>query len=97
MDINTDSRTTALAKAREAVAKKRAAGQFRVLDPIEKARNNPKSLRLAINAKCWDCVGAGSDPHPRKEIGNCVMTDCPLYPVRPYQHLFEDVPSGQAL
>lgn len=77
-----------LEKARQARAKKQAQGKLQILDPIEKAKTKPTSLRLAINAKCWDCIGAGSDPHPRREIGNCVMTDCPLYPVRPYQHLF---------
>ena len=55
------------------------------LDPIEKARRNPRSLRFAINAKCWDCVGAGADPNPRLRIRECPCSCCPLYPVRPYQ------------
>lgn len=55
------------------------------LDPIEKARRNPKSLRLAINGKCWDCIGAGNDPNPRGAIRDCVIRDCTLHPVRPYQ------------
>lgn len=55
----------ALRKAQEAMAAKRAAGEkIVVLDPIEKAKANPTSLRMAINAKCWDCVGAGCDPAP---------------------------------
>ena len=56
-----------------------------VLDPIEKARRNPKSLRLAINGKCFDCVGAGHDPNPRGAIRECAILDCSLWPVRPYQ------------
>ena len=72
--------------ARQAAAAKRAAGiSLERLDPIEKARRNPKSLRLAINGKCWDCVGAGADPNPRGAIRECAITDCTLHPVRPYQ------------
>ncbi len=56
-----------------------------IKNPIEKANENPKSLRLAINGKCWDCIGAGCDPNPREAIKNCVIKDCTLWPVRPYQ------------
>jgi hypothetical protein len=55
------------------------------LDPIEKASKNPTSLRLAINAKCFDCQGKDSDPGVRDRIGNCPCVKCPLHPVRPYQ------------
>lgn len=48
-------------------------------DPIEKAKANPKSLRAAINAKCWDCSG-----YIRKEVINCPADDCPLWGVRPW-------------
>jgi hypothetical protein len=54
-------------------------------NPIEKARNNPNSLSLAIKAKCWDCQAGDDDPHPRWRIGNCTAPDCPLYPHRPYR------------
>ncbi len=54
-------------------------------DPMKRATANPKSLRRAIDAKCWDCQGQASDPAPRWRIGNCEMDDCPLYSVRPYQ------------
>jgi len=58
------------------------------IDPIEKARKNPKSLRLAITAKCWDCVGAGSDPNPRRAIKYCPCGEkCPLWHCRPYQKI----------
>jgi hypothetical protein len=56
------------------------AGEFKPLNPAEKARNNPKSLRLAINAKCWDCTC-----FQKQEIKLCEMTDCSLWPLRPYQ------------
>lgn len=56
-----------------------------LLNPIEKARRNPQSLRLAVNGKCYDCVGAGHDPNPRGAIRDCAISDCTLWPVRPYQ------------
>lgn len=76
----------ALDKAREAVQAMKERGEKPVrLDPLEKARKNPKSLRAAVNAKCWECVGAGWDPGPRRAIRECTITKCPLWPVRPYQ------------
>jgi len=79
-----------LAAMLEAGAKRRAERRANgektvVLSPIEKARKNPTSLRAAINGKCWDCVGAGNDPNPRRDIRECTITDCTLWPVRPYQ------------
>ena len=78
-----------LAAARAAAAIKRERdGRLERLDPIEKARKNPKSRRLAVNAKCYDCEGEDADPCVQWRIGNCTVPACPLYPVRPYQHLF---------
>lgn len=77
--------TDPLQKARAAQQAKREAGKIEVLDPIEKARRSPGSLRLAINGKCWDCVGGADDPGPRQRIRDCPCTDCTLYPVRPFQ------------
>jgi hypothetical protein len=54
-------------------------------DPIQKLAANPTSLRLAINAKCWDCQGGDADPNPRGRIGTCECLTCPLHAVRPYQ------------
>ena len=83
--------STALEKAHEARRAAKEAGQTVVrLDPIEKAKRKPKSLRLAINAKCWDCVGGASDPGPRGRIRDCTVTKCPLHPNRPYQKGAED-------
>ena len=56
-------------------------------DPIEKARRNPTSLRLAINAHCWDCISASHHPNPRPAIRDCGIVRCPLHPVRPYQNV----------
>jgi hypothetical protein len=75
---------------REASARKRAemaasGEKVVILNPIQKAWKHPTSLRKAINGKCFDCVGAGNDPKPKWEIGNCLIPGCTLYPVRPYQ------------
>jgi hypothetical protein len=59
--------------------------KLRVFDPLKAAEANPGSLRKAVNAKCWDCVGAGQDPNPRGAIRDCGVTACPLFAVRPYQ------------
>ena len=55
------------------------------LDPIERAQRNPNSLRLAITAKCYECLGGQDAKNIRKEIRECTSHKCPLYPVRPYQ------------
>ena len=50
------------------------------LDPIEKAKQNPKSLRSAINAKCFDCCC-----FHKPEVKYCTAVNCPLYILRPWQ------------
>lgn len=60
-------------------------GTIERVDPIEKARRKPTSLRLAITAKCWDCVGGDADPLTRRRIRECSCAGCPLHPVRPFQ------------
>lgn len=55
------------------------------LDPAERARANPTSLRAAVTAKCWDCEGADEDPCWQWRVGNCQIRDCPLWPHRPHQ------------
>jgi hypothetical protein len=54
-------------------------------DPIQKLATNPKSLRLSVNAKCYDCEGGDADPGVRARIGGCKVTTCGLWAVRPYQ------------
>lgn len=77
---------SALDRAREAARARREAGIIiERLDPIEKSRRNPKSLRLAINGKCWDCQGGQADPGIRERIGSCAIASCCLHSVRPYQ------------
>jgi len=38
------------------------------------------SLPAAINAKCLDCMC-----WQREEVRKCTITDCSLYPYRPYK------------
>jgi hypothetical protein len=59
-------------------------------NPIEKAADNPTSLRLAVNAKCYDCIGQDADPHWQRRVGTCGCTTCPLHAVRPYQRGGDD-------
>jgi len=50
------------------------------LDPIEKAKLNPKSLRFAINAMCFDCCC-----YQKPEVRFCTAVNCPLHNLRPWQ------------
>lgn len=69
-----------LAEYREKVA----SGEIEVvrLNPIERSNANPKSLRLAINAMCFECLGKTGSA---QEIRDCTAKNCPLYKVRQYQ------------
>ena len=64
-------------------------------DPIQKAAAKPSSLRLAISAKCYDCQGRDCDPGFRERIRSCVVSRCPLHPVRPYQRDDSDEENAQ--
>ena len=75
----------ALAMARKAVQDRIALGLPARRNPIEKANENPQSLRCAINAKCYECVGMDDDPNFRDSIRACAGYSCPLYAHRPYQ------------
>jgi hypothetical protein len=78
--------TDTLAKARKKKAEIIAIhGNIQRLNPLEKAKQKPKSLRFAINAKCYECEGEDYDPGWRSRIKHCIIPDCPLHPVRPYQ------------
>ncbi len=49
------------------------------------------SLPDAIKLKCLDCVA-----FERKEIRDCVIVSCPLYPHRPYQRIKGKNPNDPA-
>lgn len=78
--------STALEAARQKRREMAEQGiQVEFLNPLEKAAREPKSLRLAINAMCYDCQGRDADPNNRKRVMECQITTCPLHPVRPYR------------
>jgi len=71
--------TEALAEYR----RKLAAGEVEkavTRTPAEIALDQPKSLRAAINANCWNCVGES-----KQEVRLCVMRHCPFYNLRPWK------------
>jgi hypothetical protein len=87
---------TPLEKAMEAKRLLRENGEQKEIihNWIVKAKRNPKSLKKAINAKCFECFGGTEDELPdsgwKKLIGTCTAPDCPLYPHRPYQNYSDD-------
>ena len=70
----------AMKKGQAEYQARRKAGLVKPMSPTEKAAKFPKSMRYAINAKCYDCTC-----FQKREITLCVMTDCPLWNFRPYQ------------
>lgn len=40
-------------------------------NPLDKARAKPGSIRLAVNAKCYDCQGRDADPGVTERIRTC--------------------------
>ena len=71
-----------LQKARAKLAENRAKGTKR-LNPLEKAKQNPKSMRLAINAFCYECMGYAKSW--RTDVRDCTAKNCPLFGFRPYK------------
>ena len=86
-----DKQVDPLVLARVRVAELRKQGLLKTQirkSPIVRAKENPKSLKWAVKGKCWDCQGGDYDSHPQWRIGNCEITDCPLWTVRPWQHKY---------
>lgn len=75
-----------------ALQKSRKSGSSKTnrLTHAQHALGNTKSLRKAINAKCWDCCGGGlteaESKGTRKEIALCTITDCSLHYFRPFKN-----------
>lgn len=75
-----------LAKAHASARERRARGQkLSRRNPLEKSRAQPNSLRLAVSAKCYECVGGYQDPGFRAKIRNCGVFGCALHFARPYR------------
>lgn len=43
------------------------------------------SRRLCATSRCWQCEAGGSDPNAADRILACTVTQCGLWPVRPYR------------
>ena len=53
-------------------------GEWLVIEKYRKiSKNNPKSAMKAIRAHCIECSGGVT-----KEVKECVIPDCTLYPFR---------------
>lgn len=58
---------------------------------------DPKSLRKAINAYCFGCVGGDADSqNPYRLVRECAMTHCELHTVRPWQQKDKNEPEETA-
>lgn len=75
----------ALDKARLRKTELQAAGLLTRASPTDKARADPYSLRKAITAFCYECMGGDGEPGARQHVRNCTSPKCPLYAVRPWQ------------
>ena len=57
-------------------------------NPIRQLLAKPNSRRLAINAKCAECVGCTLNDLEtgfREAISSCSSLSCPLHVFRPFQ------------
>jgi hypothetical protein len=81
MEQNTEKAKSNMSPERiEKMRQARLAKNSVPLDPIEKAIQNPRSRRYAINAKCYDCCC-----NQKNEVKYCPINDCPLWNFRPWQ------------
>lgn len=79
-------RQAAWQKAREKLKEMRASGWKPVhLNPLEAAAAKPNSLKLAIRAHCYQCVGEDSDPGYKARVRDCCIPKCALWTHRPWQ------------
>jgi hypothetical protein len=75
--------------------KRKDGGENRVVLPelnwIKRSKKNPKSLKLAMRAMCFHCIGGTAeempDPGWHREIQECTATECPLHSYRPTKKL----------
>lgn len=77
-----------LAKGQERMRELRESGWKPVhRNPVEQAEANPKSVKAAVKAFCWTCVGADADPGAKFRVRDCTVTRCSLHPHRPWQNV----------
>ncbi len=84
--MTTTDKQEAWQKAREKLAQMRADGWKPVhLSPVEAAKAKPNSLKMAIRAHCYTCVGEDADPGYKARVRDCSVVSCALHPHRPWQ------------
>lgn len=82
----TDALSDNMKRAREARKKAAEEGRLTKRNPLQMAADAPTNVKLAVKAKCFDCVGGeAADKGYRITIKECPAKRCPLYAVRPYQ------------
>ena len=74
-----------LDKARLKKNELKTLGLLKRANPTQKAAADPRSLRKAITAFCYECAGGDGEPGARSNVRNCTAPHCPLYRVRPWQ------------
>ena len=93
--------TKGLEKYKEDVAKGLVTKVPPEYNLIRKLEKNPKSLRLAIDAMCFNCVGGTRDHMPdpgwRHLIATCTSKGCPLLGFRPYTSSQESTETGEGI
>lgn len=54
------------------------------MNPIDRAKADPTSLRKAIDHNCYECIyDAETSGTWREQVRKCSCLECPLYNVRP--------------
>lgn len=74
-----------LARANDQKNRLKSLGLLKPTSPLNKALADPKSLRKAVTAFCYECVGGDGEPGARIHVRNCTTRNCPLFRVRPWQ------------
>lgn len=74
-----------LDKARLKKDELKAAGLLVRTSPTDKSRADPTSLRKAITAFCYECMGGDGEAGVRGHVRNCTSPKCSLFAVRPWQ------------
>lgn len=54
-------------------------------NPKQKWEEDKTSLRKAVNAQCWNCMGGDDGDNVIGEIRKCSSKVCTLWYVRPYK------------
>lgn len=98
LEVDASVRRTPLENAQVKLKEMRDAGWAPIhLTPVQQAHASPNSLKKAIKAYCWLCVGADADPGAKQRVRDCAVgPKCPLFPHRPWQNLKDRMrPDGE--